>query len=108
MKPYTITTLDRRHTGSHHFRYRIGLNVPDTAADWEVKLLLWTNIRNWCDDTWGHSCEVNIHRYLQFRGHAVNDRWAWLHRTPGMRQTGHNYFFFLTHESDLTMFELKW
>lgn len=108
MKPYTVKLLDRRYTGSHYFKYRIALNGPTEPGDFYSKLELWKDIRDWCDDTWGHSCEVNIHAIMMNRGRPTNAKWAWLHRGPSMRQRGNEYFFFLKDDKDLTLFELRW
>jgi hypothetical protein len=102
MKKYTVQQIDRRYSGSHFARYRIYINDCVDVRDFPAKIDLYRRMRDWCDDTWGHSCEVRYHEYLGRCGRGVNPHWSW--NNPGKYN---QFYFFLAGDAELTLFELK-
>lgn len=102
MKLYTVKQIDRRYSGSHFAKYRIHINDNFELRNFPTKIDLYRRMRDWCANTWGHSCEVRYHEYLGRSGYVVNAHWAW--SNPGKYN---QFYFFLAGPADLTMFELK-
>ena len=74
--------LDRRHTGYGYFEYYI------TIAQWSYTLnqkvlnaVDFNRFRDWCNDTWGNSCERDIYLHLAnnapLEDYTLNAQWAW-------------------------------
>jgi hypothetical protein len=65
-----ITELDKRYTGGNYFKYSIEFLYQQGP--------LFCEVREWCWDTWGPSCE------LKFIEDDKEYKWAWItdnHRT---------------------------
>lgn len=102
MKNYDIKLIDRRYTGSHFARYRIHINDGE-LRDFPAKIDLYRRMKNWCTDTWGHSCEARYHGYLEHHGYTVNPHWAW--DNPSKYNL---FYFFLATDKELNFFQLRW
>jgi hypothetical protein len=93
-----IVKLDRRHTGSIYFKYRLELRGPAGFKNF-------LTYRHWAWDTFGPSCELS--HYLQLAVNSELDetslshRWAW-NIIPIER------FIYLKSSEDLLLFQLKW
>jgi hypothetical protein len=105
MKSYSVLKLDRRYTGSHHFKYRVRINGSEAYVQ---SVDNFRNIMDWCSQTWGNSVDVDHHRILAFKGYRTNDTWAWQLRLPGMRRSGTDFHIYLKDDAELMTFELKW
>lgn len=105
MKTYSVLTLDRRYTGSHHFKYRIRINGGPAYAS---SVDNFRNIMDWCSQTWLNSVDVDHHRILTYNGYSANDLWAWQLRQPGMRRPGTDFHIFLKGDQELELFALRW
>jgi hypothetical protein len=103
MKKYTVKRIDRRYNGSHFAQYRIYINDQCDSANASAKIDLFRNMRDWCTETWGHSCEARYHGYLQHQGYATNPHWAW--ENPGKFN---QFYLFLASDVELTFFQLRW
>jgi hypothetical protein len=104
MKNHSVLTLDRRYTGSHHFKYRIRVNG---GPDYPQSVDNFRTMMDWCSQTWNSSVDVDHHRILMFNNYKINDLWAWQLRQPGMRRQGIDFHLFLKSDTELALFELK-
>lgn len=91
---YHITKLDRRHSGHWHFKYRVEFHRNPGIN----KQLIFCDVRNWCDDTYGHSCERDIVGNLP----DPKPVWAWHSDFDSGR-----YWIFLKDDTELSLFQLK-
>lgn len=105
MSTYSVLKLDRRYTGSHHFKYRIRINGSDAYVS---SVDNFRNVMDWCSQVWGNSVDVDHHRILQSNKYAVNDLWAWQLRLPGMRRSGTDFHVYLKDDRELELFTLRW
>ncbi len=99
---YTIKKLDRRYSGSHFAQYRVHIDDCVDYRYYADKVNLFRDMRDWCTNTWGHSCEARYHEYLGRSGHPVNPHWAW--SNPGKYNL---FYFFLAGDAELALFQLK-
>lgn len=105
MSIYSVLKLDRRYTGSHHFKYRIRISGSDAYMS---SIDNFRNVMDWCSHVWGNSVDVDHHRILKHNNYAVNDQWAWQLREPGMRRSGRDFHVFLKDDKELELFTLRW
>jgi hypothetical protein len=89
-----LSKLDRRHTGTEHFKYRVRI---DGSRDDRVKKFL--EIRQWCWDTWGASAERD------FAVVETPTHWAW---HTGRDILYEPLFVYLVSDADASFFKLKW
>jgi hypothetical protein len=83
---------DRRNIGINDFKYKV------TFVD-SYEVDLFNEVRNWCWDQWGPSCELDF--WYKAKPEFRNPVWCWLvdqHRTQIM---------FAEHEQ-AAWFKLKW
>lgn len=52
----TFKKIDRRYNGGSVYRYMVF--ITDTTNR-SKKIKMFNEIRQWCHDTWGHSCELH-------------------------------------------------
>lgn len=96
-----IRKTDRRFHGHEHFRYVIdipGLRRPQ-------RIMLFNQIRSWCADTWGLTCEKDT--YLDLIDSKINEtidyKWVWHHEGFSL-----DFKIFLASEKELNWFKLRW
>ena len=96
-----ITLLDSRFKGSKHFTYRSKI-----FGDYSKRYPQFIEIRNWCWDTWGFSCERDILIKLADKGENFIRPWAWHceYSTRGYFDT----YIYLATDQELSLFKLKW
>jgi hypothetical protein len=83
-----IQKLDRRHNGHKVFKYFVGFSFYTTEKFIEV--------RNWCWQTWGPSCELEHANKLE-----ICPKWAWLSDQYNMR-------IYLQTDAEYSWFLIKW
>ena len=90
-----LETLDGRHSGNYYFKYRVWVHGTDRVRDF-------IQIRNWCWEVWGPSCERDDH-ILSYNNSTVvnNPHWAW-HVYERSR------YIYLIDDQALAFFKLKW
>jgi hypothetical protein len=106
MKKFILQKLDARHHGSAWFTHRV-----EVLGDMETKAQMLHNVRIWCWETFGSSCELDYlndcykepvdptaKKYPWDLGITVD--WAW-------RVDDRRMFVYLRN-SALTNFQLKW
>lgn len=80
--------LDKRHKGYSQFKYSVDFSWREKTKFCEV--------RNWCWEQWGPSCEINIAEEL-----AEKPNWCWLFDDWRCR------IYFIS-EKEYQWFILKW
>ena len=96
MKKYTITKLDRRHTGYSQFTHYINPVWTSSLAD-KIEFFEW---RKWCWETFGPGMErdnASLFGSRQFEA----CRWAW-HTEKSARR------LYFASEKELNWFNMKW
>ena len=90
-----LETLDGRHSGNIFFKYRVWVYGPDRIRDF-------INVRNWCWEVWGSSCEREDYMMSYSDQDVVtNSQWAW-HKVDRSR------YIYLVNDQALAFFKLKW
>lgn len=98
---FKIDCLDNRFTGYKHFRYRV-----KTLGDYTVRYSTFIDIRTWCWDTWGSSCERDILIELADRDEGFLRLWSW--HTERYNKRFADVYIYLASDAELSLFELKW
>lgn len=103
-----VTKCDRRHTGYRYFEYIVEPKVNMTnffrnalALD---RFVRFNELRNWCWQTWGSSCERSL--YLRIAEHdqlaqELNKSWSWNSDNNDLR-------IYLCSEKELNWLKLRW
>ena len=106
-----VAKTDSRHTGSEKFKYfAVVKGNPLTHVSWQgasyaktvrlQKLEEFDNVRKWCVETWGMSCERSL--YLMMHGSKqLNPHWCW-------HTEYDNFKIYFASEAEATWFKLKW
>jgi hypothetical protein len=89
-----LTKLDKRHSGTAHFRYRVC--VDGTR---EVRVTKFLELREWCYSMWG----VGMER--EFANVVKCAHWGW--------HTGRDILYdplyiYLVSDAEASLFKLKW
>ena len=102
-----VGRMDKRMTGHEYFQYYGKLIVasgsPLMTDPIVERLVLFTEIRNWCIDQWGMSCEMEIFRDLIRHNYKLNTVWCWYLNLDLFR-----YKFFFISEKEALWFKLRW
>ena len=96
--------LDQRYNGGEHFKYMvdvtrsISLQNPNKyqGSNRMEKLQAFVDMRTWCWETWGASCEMGA--YLPLKQEQV---WSWDSEHANLR-------IYLKTDKELAWFQLKW
>ncbi len=95
-----IKKTDKRHTGHGVFDYVADVRVPGLGRRSEA-VLDFIEVRKWCWETFGPSCEREHWLDLQKFKQPVNERWCW-HTDFG------NFKIYIRTEKEANWFRLKW
>jgi hypothetical protein len=79
--------LDKRYTGDYQFHYCIDFYYKQGP--------LFREVRNWCWDTWGPSCE------LKFIDQHEELKWAWI-------TDNHRTRIYLCDTAEVNWYKLRW
>ena len=102
----TVKKTDKRYTGSNVFGYVVDIrNTPfpviHTKLNKSQKFSQFHQVRDWCIQTWGMSCEREHYLQLFADGLAVNTHWCW-----------HTEFYYtkiyLHSDKEANWLKLKW
>ena len=102
----TVKKTDKRYTGSDIFGYVVDINNSSFPVIYNKfskgqKLKKFQDVRNWCIETWGMSCEREHYLHLLTDEVAVNTHWCW-----------HTEFYdakiYLRTDKEANWFKLKW
>lgn len=93
----SLEKLDGRHKGLNRLKYRI--LIHGTTTD---RFQTFLQIRQWCWDTWGPSCEREIFLPLANNNPGSND-WAW-----HFEEKFQACYIYLSGSKQLELFSLKW
>lgn len=96
-----IRKTDKRFGGYEHFQYVVDL--PGYRRP--HKIVLFNEIRKWCADTWGLTCEKDAYLDLVASGatDALDYKWVWHHDSFSL-----DFKIFLVSDKELTWFNIKW
>lgn len=92
-----LKKLDRRMNGYGDFKYGVDLWTVDSKEFMEV--------RQWCWETFGPSCELDIWEYLDRPGDSRNPSWAW---DRGTYNKNFRCIVYLATDVEASHFTLKW
>lgn len=98
---FTVSKLDTRFAGHRHLKYRIKL-----LGDYTVRYDQYIQIRNWCWDTWGSSCERDILIELADKDESFIRRWSW--HAEKYNKRFYDLYIYLATDQEYVMFKLKW
>lgn len=105
--PVTVRKTDKRFTGGHVFGYVVDVKASNERVlgmiqRSAVRYKEFGDVRNWCSETWGMSCERS--HYLSMNTALpddVNTHWCW-----------HTEFdetkIYLKSSKEANWFKLKW
>jgi len=80
--------LDKRHSGYGEYTYYVDFLYKENQEFYDM--------RNWCWDTWGPSCELDMIKNVSTKG-----EWAWIYDKWRKR-------ILLKSEKEYNWFCLKW
>lgn len=105
-----IKRTDKRHTGHEYFKYLI--SVKRNTRSWSLlpkphllrsaMLQEYDELRRWCVETWGMSCDRN--HYLDLKAseyQELNPHWVWHTEFNELK-------IYLATEKEATWAKLKW
>lgn len=98
----TVRKTDKRHTGHDIFGYVADVQWPGIGRRSE-RINDFLEVRKWCWDTLGNSCERDhwLELHKKGLGNDLNQRWCW--------QTDFgNFKIYLRTEKEANWFKLKW
>lgn len=101
----TIKRTDKRHTGNLFWQYVVIIDRRPTTVFGKPSMIQRTQdlneIRNWCWETYGSSCELE--RWLDIPDESVgkNEHWCW-------HTNFDNWKIYLRTEKEANWFKLKW
>lgn len=102
-----VIKCDRRHTGYQHFDYIVQPKIDSLNFKKLMSLdrfMFFNELRNWCWQTWGPSCERST--YIRIAEHEqlvqeLNKSWSW--------NSDHNDLrIYLATEKELNWLKLRW
>lgn len=107
-----ITKLDRRYSGNEYFKY----SLPGPGNEYFNYMAVvkgfsggvnaidhFRNLRQWCWETFGPSCELSEYTILASNDKPVNERWCWVNETPYRCPR-----ILIKNEEDRNWFVLRW
>ena len=103
MKTIAINKLDKRYTGYQYFTYSVIAVWNPNWRDAADRVATFCEMRTWCWETFGPSCELSEFMKLANREDGVNPRWCWVHKyesTPAR--------ILINSEEDKNWFVLRW
>ena len=96
-----VKKTDKRHSGHDIFLYSVDVEWQGIGRRTE-RLIAFNQVRQWCWETFGPSCEREHWLELDKFKHPVpNERWCW-HSDYG------NFKIYLRSEKEANWFKLKW
>lgn len=92
--PVKISKLDRRHTGTKNFTYRVSVGGTRDA-----RIIKFLEVRAWCTEMWGPGVE------REFANIVKCAHWGW--------HTGRDILYdplyiYLVSDAEASLFKLKW
>ena len=102
----TVRKTDKRFTGSDILHYVVDIKHGSFPVIYNKfstgqQLKKFQDVRNWCIETWGMSCEREHYLHLLADDVEVNTHWCW-----------HSEFYdikiYLRTDKEANWFKLKW
>jgi hypothetical protein len=102
----TVNKTDKRYTGSHIFQYVVDVKnhsfpVIHNKFSKSQKFKQFQEVRDWCIQTWGMSCEREQYLQLQVNEFDVNTHWCW-------HTEFHDTKIYLRTDKEANWFKIKW
>lgn len=101
----TIKKTDKRHTGSSEWRWLVIIERRPTVgfgnAALTQKSIDLNEIREWCWQTYGPSCELEFWLRIPEGSQSRNEHWCW-------HTNFDNYKIYLRTDKEANWFKLKW
>jgi hypothetical protein len=103
-----IVKLDRRYRGYRQFKFLIEFVRRGFLPQNNDRLKNFLKVREWCQDTWGHTCERDFHIRLSEDitkseiEYKTNPHWAWHSTNNGV------FRIYFKDQQELDMFTLRW
>lgn len=101
---------DKRYTGHQHFNYVVDVVMPASVPfihnkplnRRQQKIAYFHQVRQWCVDTWGMSCEREHWLTLkESESSDINTHWCWHTDFNDLK-------IYLTSEKEANWFKLRW
>lgn len=101
---FKVQKLDKRHNAHQFFSHRIETSTVYWRNGPGEKYEEFLELRQWCWETFGISCERDLYSHLWYRGgnKIYNKFWAW-----HFSGTDDAAYIYLTEEG-YTHYKLKW
>ncbi len=105
MMRFTLKKTDKRHNGNQFWQYiviiekAVNINYGRQSAIQKANDL--NQIREWCWETYGPSCELDFWLMLDDSAVSKNDKWCW-------HTNFDNFKIYLRTEKEANWFKLKW
>lgn len=102
----TVRKTDKRYTGSDVFGYVVDIKntsfaIIHTKLNKSQRITKFQEVRDWCIQTWGMSCEREHYLQMLADEFDVNTHWCW-----------HTEFYdtkiYLRSDKEANWFKLKW
>ena len=102
---FTIKRTDKRHTGNQSWQYLVIVEkLPSTlygGPTMTQKAKFLNELREWCWQTYGPSCELELWLALPEDSVSKNEHWCW-------HTNYNNYKIYLRTEKEANWFKIKW
>ena len=90
-----LRRTDRRMTGHLHFKYYAQADLPSLRRyDRTESYKKFCEVRTWCWEQWGASCEVDLDP-------TYNPHWGWM-------VDDYRFRIYLADKNEATLTQLKW
>jgi hypothetical protein len=101
----TIKKTDKRHTGGGQWKWLVIVErrpaVPYGSPAMIQKTQDLNEIRDWCWQTYGASCELEFWLRVPEDGQKRNEKWCW-------HTNYDNFKIYLRTDKEVNWFKLKW
>lgn len=106
---FKITATDKRHKAHPHFKWMVEHPSAHTLRSANTDAVVkFSDIRQWCVDSWGSSVEIDMWKFLAIRPpgnvHVQNKHWCYDVNTTNVPQMK---LYFRT-DAELAFYKLKW
>jgi hypothetical protein len=101
----TIKKTDKRHTGQEYWQYIVIVEKDKNVSYGHQAITQKSQhlnlIREWCWQTYGSSCELDLWMSIPDQSTGKNEKWCW-------HTNFNNFKIYLRTEKEANWFKLKW
>lgn len=103
---WQVRRTDRRMNGVEYFDYIASpkmtkYDLQGLSHKQRYYQTMLVEVRDWCWQTWGSSCELSFYMSLRGFDSALNDRWCW-------HTEYDSHKIYLKSDKEANWFKLKW